>query len=306
MTESIFVLFLGSLMLYFGSEWIVKGGVAIAEKYGISTLVIGLTIVAFGTSLPELLVSLNAAFQGSSSIAVGNAIGSNVANVGLVLSLSALIFPISLNYSLIKRDLYIYILSCIIFILFSLDGRLSKFEGAFFVNSLLFYIIYSIKKPIKTDSDIETSDNDNFSEMVLFVIFGIVALSLGADLFVDGSIFIARYFGISEVIIGMSIVAFGTSLPELATSAMAAYKKQSAISIGNIIGSNIFNILCVLGVTSIIQPLNSNWNSISLQTFIMIFYGLSIFLAAKLTQPINRIFSGAMLAGYFLFIYLLF
>ncbi len=306
MTESIFVLFLGSLMLYFGSEWIVKGGVAIAEKYGISTLVIGLTIVAFGTSLPELLVSLNAAFQGSSSIAVGNAIGSNIANVGLVLSLSALIFPISLNYSLIKRDLYIYILSCIIFILFSLDGRLSKFEGAFFVNSLLFYIIYSIKKPIKTDSDIETSDNDNFSEMVLFVIFGIVALSLGADLFVDGSIFIARYFGISEVVIGMSIVAFGTSLPELATSAMAAYKKQSAISIGNIIGSNIFNILCVLGVTSIIQPLNSNWNSISLQTFIMIFYGLSIFLAAKLTQPINRIFSGAMLAGYFLFIYLLF
>ena len=306
MTESIFVLFLGSLMLYFGSEWIVKGGVAIAEKYGISTLVIGLTIVAFGTSLPELLVSLNAAFQGSSSIAVGNAIGSNVANVGLVLSLSALIFPISLNYSLIKRDLYIYILSCIIFILFSLDGRLSKFEGAFFVNSLLFYIIYSIKKPIKTDSDIETSDNDNFSEMVLFIIFGIVALSLGADLFVDGSIFIARYFGISEVVIGMSIVAFGTSLPELATSAMAAYKKQSAISIGNIIGSNIFNILCVLGVTSIIQPLNSNWNSISLQTFIMIFYGLSIFLAAKLTQPINRIFSGAMLAGYFLFIYLLF
>ncbi|MEC7872770.1 MAG: sodium:calcium antiporter, partial [Candidatus Neomarinimicrobiota bacterium] len=154
MTESIFVLFLGSLMLYFGSEWIVKGGVAVAEKYGISTLVIGLTIVAFGTSLPELLVSLNAALQGSPSIAVGNAIGSNIANVGLVLSLSAFIFPISLNYSLIKRDLYIYILSCVIFILFSLDGRLSKFEGAFFVNSLLFYIIYSIKKPIKTDSDI--------------------------------------------------------------------------------------------------------------------------------------------------------
>ncbi len=306
MTESIFVLFLGSLMLYFGSEWIVKGGVAIAEKYGISTLVIGLTIVAFGTSLPELLVSLNAAFQGSSSIAVGNVIGSNVANVGLVLSLSAFIFPISLNYSLIKRDLYIYILSCIVFVIFSLDGRLSKFEGAFFVNSLLFYIIYSIKKPTATESDIETSNNDNFSEMVLFVIFGIVALSLGADLFVDGSVFIARYFGISEVVIGMSIVAFGTSLPELATSAMAAYKKQSAISIGNIIGSNIFNILCVLGVTSTIHPLNSNWNSISAQSFIMIIYGLLIFLAAKLTQPINRIFSGAMLAGYFLFIYLLF
>ena len=199
MTDSIFLLFLGSIMLYLGSEWIVKGGVAIAEKYGISTIVIGLTVVAFGTSLPELLVSLNAALQGSTSIAVGNAIGSNVANVGLVLALSALIFPISLNYKLIKRDLWIYLISCAIFVLFSLDGRLSKFEGAFFVSSLLFYIIFSIKRPIKTDNEIEKSNDDNFGEKVLFVIFGIVGLSLGADIFVDGSIYIARFFGISEI-----------------------------------------------------------------------------------------------------------
>ena len=306
MTDSIFLLFLGSIMLYLGSEWIVKGGVAIAEKYGISTIVIGLTVVAFGTSLPELLVSLNAALQGSTSIAVGNAIGSNVANVGLVLALSALIFPISLNYKLIKRDLWIYLVSCVIFILFSLDGRLSKFEGAFFVSSLLFYIIFSIKRPIKTDNEIEKSNDDNFGEKVLFVIFGIVGLSLGADIFVDGSVYIARFFGISEVVIGMTIVAFGTSLPELATSAMAAYKRESAISIGNIIGSNIFNILCVLGVTSIIEPLNSNWGEISFQVLIMIFYGFLIFIASKLTQPINRIFSAMMLCGYILFIYVLF
>ena len=306
MTDSIFLLFLGSIMLYLGSEWIVKGGVAIAEKYGVSTIVIGLTVVAFGTSLPELLVSLNAALQGSTSIAVGNAIGSNVANVGLVLALSALIFPISLNYKLIKRDLWIYLVSCVIFILFSLDGRLSKFEGAFFVSSLLFYIIFSIKMPIKTDNEIEKSNDDNFGEKVLFVIFGIVGLSLGADIFVDGSVYIARFFGISEVVIGMTIVAFGTSLPELATSAMAAYKRESAISIGNIIGSNIFNILCVLGVTSIIEPLNSNWGEISFQVLIMIFYGFLIFIASKLTQPINRIFSAMMLCGYILFIYVLF
>ena len=306
MTDSIFLLFLGSIMLYLGSEWIVKGGVAIAEKYGISTIVIGLTVVAFGTSLPELLVSLNAALQGSTSIAVGNAIGSNVANVGLVLALSALIFPISLNYKLIKRDLWIYLISCTIFVLFSLDGRLSKFEGAFFVSSLLFYIIFSIKRPIKTDNEIEKSNDDNFGEKVLFVIFGIVGLSLGADIFVDGSVYIARFFGISEVVIGMTIVAFGTSLPELATSAMAAYKRESAISIGNIIGSNIFNILCVLGVTSIIEPLNSNWDEISFQVLIMIFYGFLIFIASKLTQPINRIFSAMMLCGYILFIYVLF
>ena len=306
MTDSIGLLALGSILLYLGSEWIVKGGVGVAEKYGVSTIVIGLTVVAFGTSLPELLVSLNAAFQGSSSLAIGNAIGSNIANVGLVLSLSAFIFPITLKYTLIKRDLYVYLFSCAVFIFFSLDGRLSKFEGAFFVNTLLFYVIYSIKKPIKDYTDIEEYEGDNFVEMILFVIFGIVGLSLGADLFVDGSVYIARYFGISEVVIGMSIVAFGTSLPELATSAMAAYKKESAISIGNIIGSNIFNILCVLGVTSVVQPLNARWIDIRMQVGIMIAYGLLIIVISQITQPIKRSVSVSMLAGYFLFIYLLF
>jgi len=306
MIDSIVLLALGSILLYFGSEWIVKGGVGVAEKYGVSTIVIGLTVVAFGTSLPELLVSLNAAFQGSSSLAIGNAIGSNIANVGLVLSLSAFIFPITLKYTLIKRDLYVYLFSCVVFIFFSLDGRLSKFEGAFFVNTLLFYVIYSIKKPIENDTDVEEFEGDNFVEMILFVIFGIVGLSLGADLFVDGSVFIARYFGISEVVIGMSIVAFGTSLPELATSAMAAYKKESAISIGNIIGSNTFNILCVLGVTSVVQPLNARWIDIKMQVGIMIAYGLLIIVISQITQPIKRSVSISMLAGYFLFIYLLF
>lgn len=306
MIDSIGLLALGSILLYLGSEWIVKGGVGVAEKYGVSTIVIGLTVVAFGTSLPELLVSLNAAFQGSSSLAIGNAIGSNIANVGLVLSLSAFIFPITLKYTLIKRDLYVYLFSCVVFIFFSLDGRLSKFEGAFFVNTLLFYVIYSIKKPIENDTDIEEYEGDNFVEMILFVIFGIVGLSLGADLFVDGSVYIARYFGISEVVIGMSIVAFGTSLPELATSAMAAYKKESAISIGNIIGSNIFNILCVLGVTSVVQPLNARWIDIRMQVGIMIAYGLLIIVISQITQPIKRSVSVSMLAGYFLFIYLLF
>tara|TARA_B100000614_G_C14558423_1_gene496343 strand:+ start:1171 stop:2091 length:921 start_codon:yes stop_codon:yes gene_type:complete len=306
MIDSIGLLALGSILLYLGSEWIVKGGVGVAEKYGVSTIVIGLTVVAFGTSLPELLVSLNAAFQGSSSLAIGNAIGSNIANVGLVLSLSAFIFPITLKYTLIKRDLYVYLFSCVVFIFFSLDGRLSKFEGAFFVNTLLFYVIYSIKKPIKDYTDIEEYEGDNFVEMILFVIFGIVGLSLGADLFVDGSVYIARYFGISEVVIGMSIVAFGTSLPELATSAMAAYKKESAISIGNIIGSNIFNILCVLGVTSVVQPLNARWIDIRMQVGIMIAYGLLIIVISQITQPIKRSVSVSMLAGYFLFIYLLF
>ena len=306
MIDSIGLLIFGSFMLYIGSEWIVKGGIGVAERYGISTIVIGLTVVAFGTSLPELLVSLNAAFQGSSSLAIGNAIGSNIANVGLVLSLSAFIFPITMNYSLIRRDISVYLFSCAVFVIFSLDGRLSKFEGAFFVNTLLFYIIYSIKKPVKNDIEIEDFNGGNMGEMFLFIIFGIVGLALGADLFVEGSVFIARYFGISEVVIGMSIVAFGTSLPELATSAMAAYKKESAISIGNIIGSNIFNILCVLGVTSVVQPLSAKWIDIRFQVGVMIIYGLLIMLASLLTQPIKRTLSASMFIGYIIFIYLLF
>jgi len=306
MIDSIGLLIFGSFMLYIGSEWIVKGGIGVAERYGISTIVIGLTVVAFGTSLPELLVSLNAAFQGSSSLAIGNAIGSNIANVGLVLSLSAFIFPITMNYSLIRRDIFVYFFSCAVFVIFSLDGRLSKFEGAFFVNTLLFYIIYSIKKPVKNDIDLEDFNGGNMGEMFLFIIFGIVGLALGADLFVEGSVFIARYFGISEVVIGMSIVAFGTSLPELATSAMAAYKKESAISIGNIIGSNIFNILCVLGVTSVVQPLSAKWIDIRFQVGVMIIYGLLIMLASLLTQPIKRTLSASMFIGYVIFIYLLF
>ena len=306
MIDSIGLLIFGSFMLYIGSEWIVKGGIGVAERYGISTIVIGLTVVAFGTSLPELLVSLNAAFQGSSSLAIGNAIGSNIANVGLVLSLSAFIFPITMNYSLIRRDIFVYFFSCAAFVIFSLDGRLSKFEGAFFVNTLLFYIIYSIKKPVKNDIDLEDFNGGNMGEMFLFIIFGIVGLALGADLFVEGSVFIARYFGISEVVIGMSIVAFGTSLPELATSAMAAYKKESAISIGNIIGSNIFNILCVLGVTSVVQPLSAKWIDIRFQVGVMIIYGLLIMLASLLTQPIKRTLSASMFIGYIIFIYLLF
>lgn len=306
MIDSIGLLIFGSFMLYIGSEWIVKGGIGVAERYGISTIVIGLTVVAFGTSLPELLVSLNAAFQGSSSLAIGNAIGSNIANVGLVLSLSAFIFPITMNYSLIRRDIFVYFFSCAVFVIFSLDGRLSKFEGAFFVNTLLFYIIYSIKKPVKNDIEIEDFNGGNMGEMFLFIIFGIVGLALGADLFVEGSVFIARYFGISEVVIGMSIVAFGTSLPELATSAMAAYKKESAISIGNIIGSNIFNILCVLGVTSVVQPLSAKWIDIRFQVGVMIIYGLLIMLASLLTQPIKRTLSASMFIGYIIFIYLLF
>jgi len=307
MLNSLFNLLVGTCMLYFGAEWIVKGSSRIASKLGISSLVIGLTVVAFGTSLPELIVSILSALEGSSSIAVGNVVGSNIANVGLVLGLSALFFPyIYVNYNDIKRDLYVYLFSCGLFIFFAFDGRISQFEGSVLVICLLFYILYCIKSPLVSDQDSEKAIDVKLNKLIFLVIIGIVFLSIGADIFVDGAIFLARYYGLSEVVIGMSVVAFGTSLPELATSVMAAFKKESAISVGNIIGSNIFNILSVLGITSIIHPLDSPKDIMSKEVFFMLGFAFALFVVAKLPQPINRFTSTFLLAGYIIFIYVLF
>ena len=306
MLISIFSLFVGSLLLYFGAEWIIKGGVSISNKFGISKLVIGLTVVAFGTSLPELLVSLIAVFENSPSLAIGNVVGSNVANVGLVLGISALIFPISINYAPIRRDLFIYLCSCALFILFVFDGRISRFEGGFLFIGLLFYLVVCIKNPTDDQSDGENKLEFSIFKSAVYVLAGIFALSFGANFFVDGAIYLARFFGISEVVIGMSVVALGTSLPELATSAMAAFKKQSSISVGNIVGSNIFNILSILGITALFRPIDSPTNILNFEMPYMIAYGFVLILIAKLPQPVHRLSSGLLLLSYFLFIYLLF
>ena len=306
MLISIFSLFVGSLLLYFGAEWIIKGGVSISNKFAISKLVIGLTVVAFGTSLPELLVSLIAVFENSPSLAIGNVVGSNIANVGLVLGISALIFPISINYAPIRRDLFIYLCSCALFILFVFDGRISRFEGGFLFIGLLFYLVVCIKNPTDDQSDGENKLEFSMFKSAVYVLAGIFALSFGANFFGDGAIYLARFFGISEVVIGMSVVALGTSLPELATSAMAAFKKQSSISVGNIVGSNIFNILSILGITALFRPIDSPTNILNFEMPYMIAYGFVLILIAKLPQPVHRLSSGLLLSSYFLFIYLLF
>ncbi|MEA1881841.1 MAG: calcium/sodium antiporter [Candidatus Marinimicrobia bacterium] len=296
----------GSIMLYYGADWIVKGGVSIARRLGIPTLVIGLTIVAFGTSLPELVVSIIAALEGSSSIAIGNVVGSNIANVGLVLGISALIFPISVHYGNLKRDLFIYLGVCALFVLFAFDGRLSRFEGMVLFISLIFYIFLCIKNPKGEVPQEKDESEGSIEKLVLYIVAGIIFLGFGANLFVDGAIFLARFLGVSEVVIGMSVVAFGTSLPELATSAIAAFRKESAISVGNIIGSNIFNILLVLGFASMIQPLDSPKTIMGLEVPFMIGYGVAMVFIAKIHQPIHRIVSAIILMGYFVFLYLLF
>ena len=295
-------------MLFYGAEFIVKGGSQLARYFGLSPIVIGLTVVAFGTSLPELVVSIVAAIGGSSPIAIGNVVGSNIANVGLVLGISSLIFPIKINLSQIKNDLIIYIFVCLMFSAFCMNGSISRQEGLILFLSVLVYTWYSFyySSSKNNDEDVNDKNPSNLRMLFILIISGITLLSFGANLFVKGAIDIARYFGISEIVIGMTIVALGTSLPELATSVIASFRKEHAISIGNIVGSNLFNLLSVIGIVSLVSPIESPKEILFFEIPYMIIYGLILFPIGMLKQPIHRLTATFLLIGYLLFIYQLF
>ena len=295
-------------MLFYGAEFIVKGGSRLARYFGLSPIVIGLTVVAFGTSLPELVVSIVAAIGGSSPIAIGNVVGSNIANVGLVLGISSLIFPIKINLSQIKNDLIIYIFVCLMFSAFCINGSISRQEGLILFLSVLVYTWYSFyySSSKNNDEDVNDKNPSNLRMLFILIISGITLLSFGANLFVKGAIDIARYFGISEIVIGMTIVALGTSLPELATSVIASFRKEHAISIGNIVGSNLFNLLSVIGIVSLVSPIESPKEILFFEIPYMIIYGLILFPIGMLKQPIHRLTAAFLLIGYLLFIYQLF
>lgn len=302
---SIFWLLLGGLILYYGAEWIVRSGSFLAGLLGISPLVVGLTVVAFGTSMPELIVSLKAALDGMNTIAVGNVIGSNIANVGLVLGLSTLIFPIHVAFSEVKRDMVFYLAVCILFIAVAYNGSIGLVEGVILVTGLILYTYISVTKPHEAEEFEEVQYKTKFTA-VLVLILGMVALYVGAERFLFGAVGLAEFFGVSEVVIGLTIVAFGTSLPELATSLVAAFRKEHAISLGNIVGSNLFNILSVMGVVSIITPLATPLKDLWLQVTFMILYGVILIPVSKYYQPIPRAISVGLISGYVLFILLLF
>ncbi len=305
MIESIAFLILGTILLYYGAEWVVKGGVHIAETFQISPIVIGLTVVAFGTSLPELVVSLKAALSNSNTIAIGNVIGSNIANVGLVLGISSLVFPIVISFEEIKRDLYFYIVVCMVLVLMILNGEISQIEGGVLAVTVIGYTWYSIKRPPVTVEERE----DHFKTMtgsIIVLVFGIGTLWGGAEAFVYGAVKMARMLGVTEIVIGMTVVALGTSLPEFATSFVAAFRKQSAISIGNIVGSNLFNILSVLGFTAMVKPLITPEEILSLEIPFMIVFGIVLFPMAWMKQPLPRWVSALIFCGYLAFIIMLF
>ena len=248
----------GFIILTLGAEALVRGASAIALRLGITPLIIGLTIVAFGTSAPELAVSVKSALAGNSGIALGNVIGSNIANIGLILAITALIRPIQVQSQVVKRDIPLMILASILFWGLLLDGELSLIDGVVLLSLLVGYLTFSYisSKNSKNEEEIEAGPNNPLLSG-LFILVGISMLVGGGILFVNGAVDLAKTFGVSEVIIGLTIVAIGTSMPELVTSVIAALKGQSDIAIGNVVGSNLFNILCILGVTAIVHPVSS-------------------------------------------------
>lgn len=256
----------GLVLLYFGAEGLVRGSSSIALRLGVSPLLIGLTVVAFGTSAPELVVSLKAALMGQGDISVGNVVGSNICNIGLILAFSALIVPIKVASQIVRVDTPIMIAVTGLALVLLYDGMLSRLEGIFLFLLLIGYIVFSIflaKKKPEDALSAEFTEEIKLSKRGLavdlaMVIGGLVMLVFGARFLVDSAIEIARAVGLSEAVIGLTIVAIGTSLPEFATSLVAALKKEADIAVGNVVGSNIFNILGILGISAMVTPLSSS------------------------------------------------
>ena len=248
-------LLLGLFLLILGSNYLLKSSVELSLKYNISKVVIGLTVVSFATSAPELLISISSALKSSSDIAISNVIGSNIANIGLVFSTALFFVTIKISKNNVKYDLPWLLIVSAVFFFFLQDLIITKYEGIIFVALLSVFIYFMFKMREENDDDEIEVTKMSISKIIILLIVSSLLLFIGSELFVDSAIFFAKYFQVSERVIGLTLVAIGTSLPELVTSLVAIYKKELDISVGNIIGSNIFNILAVIGITSIIHEL---------------------------------------------------
>lgn len=273
------LLFSGLVVLIVGGNLLLKAAVSISLKFEIPKILIGMTVVSLATSAPELIISLKSALKGSADLAISNVVGSNIANLGLVLGLTILLSPIKISKNIYKIDWPIMMFSALYFFVIVLDGSISFFEGIVLVCFLIISIIYLIKHQEKSeeDMDLEVSSVDSLPKSIILLIFGGFFLYLGSEWFVSGAIDLAGYFGISERVIGVTVVSIGTSIPELVTSMVAVIKKEKSISLGNLLGSNIFNVFAVLGITSIVTPLVvTDMNIINFDIYVMLFFAAII------------------------------
>ena len=307
MTLSILILILGLVVLIIGGEFLVKGSVGIANFFSISSLVIGMTVVSFGTSAPELIVSLKAALGGNPEIAIGNVIGSNIANLGLVLGITALIFPLLIDRQSIKVDWPMLMFASALFYLFTLDGIIERWEGSILFFALITFTIWLIrnsKQKLKEHQDIET-EKGSIYKALSFTVLGLAGLYFGSEWLLIGAIDIAEQAGMSKHLIGVTIIAFGTSVPELTTSCIAAFRKQTDISIGNLIGSNIFNIMAVIGLTGIVHPINVEKNVLDFDVFWVLGIALALFPIMRFRLNVSRPKGAFLLIIYLSYVFIL-
>ena len=303
-TYSIIFLLLGLVLLIIGGDLLVRGAVSFANIFRVPSFLIGVTVVSFGTSAPELMVSIQAALDNVADIAIGNVMGSNIANIALVLGISVIIKPINVNPNTYRLSWWIMLLSSLLYVVFILDGVLSVVEGLIFLLGLVLFIFLSIRYISYSDDTPTETQNNSFWLAFLFFALGLVGLYFGSELFVKQSVLIASYFGVSEFVIGVTLVALGTSLPELVTSMVALFRGQNNISIGNLMGSNIFNVFAVLGITSLFQELKLKLTLLYFDFGVMIgvvlLFGLFIFIRKK----ISRIGGALLLFGYLAYIFI--
>lgn len=265
MIESTLHIIAGLVLLFFGGEALVRGASSLALRLGLTPLVVGLTVVAFGTSAPEMVVSTKAALVGQGDIAVGNVVGSNIFNVAVILGLSALISPLRVQLQLLKLDVPMMAVVSLATVPILWNGHVSRLEGAILITALVAYTAWTVvaarrqtlTQEVKAEFDGYVHESRHWFFDVAFILGGLALLIFGSRWLVQGSIEIARAWGVSEAVIGLTIVAAGTSMPEVAASLVAAYRKQHDIAIGNVVGSNTFNILGILGVSALVRPLDA-------------------------------------------------
>jgi len=302
---------LGLGLLIFGGDWLLKAAVDLSLRLNISKVVIGMTVVSFATSAPELIVSINAALDGFPDLALGNVVGSNIANLGLVLGVTVVLGAIEVKKTFYKTDWPVMMIASILFFVFIyFDGEIQRYEGALMLIFLITFLIYLLRFQKAGEEATEEVEEGNLLttyKVVLFLIFGGVALWGGSELLINGAVGLANHFNVSERIIAVTVVSIGTSIPELAASIIAIIKKEKAISLGNLIGSNIFNILAVLGITSIIHPIKAMDEGL-LSNDIFWMLGISFLVLPLVLLPrkmkLSKLEGLALLVSYVVFVYI--
>jgi cation:H+ antiporter len=301
----------GFILLVWGADRFVLGASATARNFGISPLIVGLTIVGFGTSAPEMLVSGMAAYQGSPGISIGNALGSNITNIALVLGVTALIVPLTVHSGIIKRELPILLLVMVLALLLMVDGNLGQGDGLFLLLGMFLMIFWVVRLGLKerdsgdlmsSEFDAEIPEGMPTPKAIIWLVVGMIVLFASSHILVWGAVNIAKAFGVSDLVIGLTIIAIGTSLPELAATIMSALKKEHELAIGNIIGSNMFNILGVMALPGLIYPSVVPEGVLSRDYPMMIGLTIAFFLMAYGFRgkdgKINRVEGGLLLSAY--------